>query len=129
MKKIFLILLSVILVACAGPVIKTVNLNCPEEAGIPVDKHVLVIRSSRCCDVALDKKGNHYYCYMIDRNNNLRALITDATLTPVKELNEDVKMFYLFVREEIQKDGGVEKLVERFSKSEGCRCPKHRGEN
>ena len=126
MRKILLILLSIVLITCAGPVIKTVNLDCPEEAGIPVDKHVLVIRSSRCCDVALDKKGNHYYCYIIDRENNLRALVTDATLTPVKELDEDVRTFYLFVLEEIQKDGGVEKLVEQFSKSEICRCSEHR---
>ena len=125
-KKIFLVLFLVALATCAGLVIKTVNLDCPEEPGIPVDKHILVIRSSRCCDIALDKKGNHYYCYMVDQQNNLRALITDSKLTPVKGLEEDILEFYLLVKKEIESDGGIEKLIEKFSESEICQCPEHR---
>ncbi len=125
-KRMFLVLLLVTMAACAGPVIKTVNLDCPEEPGIPVSKHILVIRSSRCCDIALDEKGNHYYCYIIDRQNNLRALITNAELAAVKNVEEDILEFYLLVKKEVENDGGIEKLIEKFSKSESCRCPEHR---
>jgi hypothetical protein len=115
------------LVTCTGPIIKTVSLDCPEESGISVDKHILVIRNARCCDIALDKKGNHYYFYMVDKNNNLRALVTETVLTPTKELEEDILEFYLCVIKEIEKDGGIEKLLKKLKESEICQCPEHRG--
>ena len=126
MKRLLSVLLFVAVLSCNPLMIKTVSLNCPEEVGIPVHEHILVIRSARCCDIAVDKKGNHYYCYMTDQQNNLRALITDTKLIPVKDLEEDVREFYLLVKKEVENDGGIEKLIEKFSKSEICRCPEHR---
>ena len=125
--KLLIGLLTMAVLSCSSLSIKTVSLNCPEEVGIPVHKHILIARSARCCDMAVDKKGNHYYCYMVDRNNNLRALVTETTLTPVKELEEDVLEFYLCVMKEIEKDGGIEKLLKKLKESEICRCPEHRG--
>lgn len=123
MKKIIVILASLFLFACTSTLeIKTVNLNCPVETGIAVSKHVLVVRSPRCCDDAHDKKGNHYHCYIIDQENELRAMLTKATLHPAKELDKDIQEFYSFVEKEIEKDGGVTALIERFSKKGPCGC-------
>ena len=123
MKKLTIVLVSLFLFACVSiSEIKTVRLNCPVETGIAVSKHVLVVRSPRCCDDAHDKKANHYYCYIIDRKNGLRAMLTKATLRPAKKLDKDIQEFYSFVEKEIKKDGGVRALIKRFSQKGPCGC-------
>lgn len=88
-----------------------------KEVGIPVGKHILIVRSCHCLDNATDKKGNHYYFYMVDRPNRLKALITATELNPVGELDEKTREFYELVKQEIKRDGGIEALIEKFRKS------------
>jgi hypothetical protein len=62
----------------------------------------------------VDKKGNEYYFYMVDRSIGLKALITIAELDPVEGLDDKTKEFHEVVKKEIIKDGGINALIEKF---------------
>jgi hypothetical protein len=84
------------------------------EIGIPASEHILIIKSLHCLDNAVDKKGNEYYYYMVDRSIGLKALITMAKLDPAAELDDKTKEFHEVVKKEIIKDGGIDALIEKF---------------
>ncbi|MHC4458944.1 MAG: hypothetical protein ACYS0I_18035 [Planctomycetota bacterium] len=84
------------------------------EFGIPASEHILIIKSFHCLDNAMDKKGNEYYFYMVDRSIGLKALITTAELDPVEGLDDKIKEFHEVVKKEIIKDGGLGALIEKF---------------
>jgi hypothetical protein len=87
------------------------------EIGIPASEHILIIKSFHCLDNAVDKKGNEYYFYMVDRSIGLKALITIAELDPAEGLDDKTKEFHEVVKKEIIKDGGIDALIEKFKKS------------
>ena len=87
------------------------------EMGIPASEHILIIKSCHCLDNAVDKRGNKYYFYMVDRSRGLKALITLAELDPVEGLDDKTNEFHKAVKKEIIKDGGIDVLIEKFKKS------------
>jgi len=86
------------------------------EVGIPVSKHILIVKSCHCLDNAEDKNGNEYYFYMVDMHKGLKALITETMLEPFQKLDDKIKKFCDLVKIEIAKDGGIEKLIKKFKK-------------
>jgi hypothetical protein len=87
------------------------------EKGIPVSKHILIVKSCHFLDDAKDKKGNVFYFYMVDRPHRLKALISTKELYPVEKFDEKTKKFVKLVKEEIRKDGGIEAIIKKFKKS------------
>jgi len=87
------------------------------EEGIPASEHVLIVKNPKYCDDAYDSQGNDYYFYMVDKPAGLKALITEADLQPVENLEEDIKEFTDLVKEEIENDGGVEKIIKTYKES------------
>ena len=87
------------------------------EKGIPVSKHILIVKSCHCLDDAKDKKGNVFYFYMVDRPNGLKALISTKELYSVEKFDEKTNKFVKLVKEEIKKDGGIEAIIKKFKKS------------
>ena len=88
-----------------------------KEVGIPVNEHILIIKSCHCLDNATDKNGNEYYFYMVDRPKGLKALISAAQLIPVEKLDDKTWEFYELVKKEIKKDGGIKAIIDKFKKS------------
>ncbi len=84
------------------------------EIGIPASEHILIVKSCHCLDNAKDKNGNHYYFYMVDMHNGLKALITASKIEPFQELDDKTKEFCEIVKIEIAKDGGIDKLIKKF---------------
>ena len=84
------------------------------EAGIPASEHILIVKSCHCLDNAKDKSGNEYYFYMVDMLSGLKALITASKLEPYQELDDKTKEFCKIVKIEIAKDGGIERLINKF---------------
>jgi hypothetical protein len=84
------------------------------EVGIPASEHILIVKSCHCLDNAEDKSGNEYYFYMVDMHNGLKALITETKLDPFQEIDDKTKEFCEIVKIEIAKDGGIEKLINKF---------------
>lgn len=128
MKRLAVVLLSLFLFACVGSLelrpenlraVRTINLSCPEQVGVAVSEHILIVRIKRgghCCDDSRDREGNLYYCYMLDLNNGLKAMVTKETLSPTfNMLEKDVLEFHALVKKEIEKDGGIDALIQRFS--------------
>ena len=86
------------------------------EKGIPAGKHILIVNNCECLDNAVDKKGSEFYFYMVDLPNGLKALITATELEAVDKLDDKTREFLEVVTSEIKKDGGIEALIQKFSK-------------
>ena len=86
------------------------------EMGIPAGEHILIVKNCECLDNAVDKKGNEFYFYMVDLPNGLKALITATELEAVDKLDDKTREFLEVVTSEIKKDGGIEALIQKFSK-------------
>jgi hypothetical protein len=86
------------------------------EEGIPVDKHIVLVENCRFLDDATDDDGTVYYFYMVDHNIHVKILITRKELVPIAELDQRTKEFVEDVKKEIEKDGGVDVLIARFSR-------------
>jgi hypothetical protein len=94
------------------------------EIGIPASEHILIIKSFHCLDNAVDKKGNEYYFYMVDRSIGLKALITIAELDPAEGLDDKTTEFHEVVKKEIINDGGIDALIEKFKNHQQDQGPK-----
>ena len=86
------------------------------EEGVPASEHILIVEEPRFMDDATDEQGNEYYFYIVDKPAGLKALITEYDLTPVENLDGNMKEFTELVQYNIEQDGGVENIIKKFEK-------------
>lgn len=95
------------------------NQICPSDIhlGTVVSEHVVIVENCQCMHDMQTEDGTIYYFYMLDTGVGMKAMITEASLVPDTDIKPEIKTFASLVLKEIEEDGGVYEIINRFKQS------------